>query len=198
MNLKNIFNVYKVIPIILIGILCSCENDINEVNALSTKEKKPVRSGKNVELIHSENAKIKIKVTAPLLEEFEGEQKYTEMSKGIAVNFYDSLQKITTTLTANYAINKVSENIMEAKNDVVVINEKGDKLNTEHLIWRQDSSKIYTHEFVKITTKDEIIMGEGLEANQDFSKYKILKVKGTIQLKDEEVKAHPSPPEGRE
>ena len=198
MNLKNIFNVYKVIPIILIGILCSCENDINEVNALSTKEKKPVRSGKNVELIHSENAKIKIKVTAPLLEEFEGEKKYTEMSKGIAVNFYDSLQKITTTLTANYAINKVSENIMEAKNDVVVINEKGDKLNTEHLIWRQDSSKIYTHEFVKITTKDEIIMGEGLEANQDFSKYKILKVKGTIQLKDEEVKAHPSPPEGRE
>jgi LPS export ABC transporter protein LptC len=182
------FNIIKVIPIIFIGILCSCENDINEVNALSTKEKKPVRSGENVELIYSENAKIKIKVTAPLLEEFEGEQKYTEMSKGIAVNFYDSLQKVTTTLTANYAINKVSENIMEAKNDVVVINERGDKLNTEHLIWRQDSSKIYTNEFVKITTKDEIIMGEGLEANQDFTKYKILKVKGTIQLKDEEVK----------
>ena len=188
MKLKSIFNVYKVIPIMLVGILCSCENDMNEVNALSSKEKKPIKTGKNVKLIYSEKANIKIQVTAPLLEEFEGEQNYTEMSKGIAVNFYDSLQKVTTTLTANYAINKISENIMEAKNDVVVINEKGDKLNTEHLIWQQDSSKIYTHEFVKITTKDEIIMGEGLESNQDFSKYKILKVKGTIQLKDEEVK----------
>lgn len=182
------FNIIKVIPIVLIGILCSCENDINKVNALSNKKNEPIKKGKNVELTYSENARIKVKVTAPLLEEYMGDKNYTEMRKSIEVNFFDSLQKVTTTLTANYAINKISENIMEAKNNVIVINEKGDKLNTEHLIWQQDSAKIYTDEFVKITTKDEIIMGEGLDANQDFSKYKIHKVKGIIQLKDEEVK----------
>jgi hypothetical protein len=32
---------------------------------------------------------------------------------------------------------------------------------------------------VKITTDDEIIFGEGLEANEDFSDYVIKKVKGT-------------------
>lgn len=182
------FNILKVIPVLLIGILCSCENDINEVNAISSKDNEPIKRGKNVELIYSEFAKVKIKVTAPLLEEFAGDKNYSEMSKGIEVNFYDSLQKVTTKLTANYAINKVSEKIMEAKNNVVVINEKGDKLNTEHLIWQQDSAKIYTNEFVKITTKDEIIMGEGLESNENFTKYKILKIKGTISLKDNEIK----------
>jgi len=187
MNKVNFLYMIKVIPIIFIGILCSCENDLKEVDALSLNNKEPIRRGKNVELIHSEKAKIKIRVTAPLMEEFDGEKPFTEMAKGIEVNFYDSLQKVTTKLTAKYAINKISENIMEAKNDVVVINEKGDKLNTEHLIWQQDSSRIFTHQFVKITTKEEIIMGEGLESNEDFTKYKILKIKGTIQLKDEEV-----------
>lgn len=187
MNNKISIHIIKVIPIILVGILCSCENNIEDVNALSNKKKEPIRRGKNVELIYSENAIIKVKVSAPLLEEYAGEQNYTEMNKGIVVNFYDSLQQVTTILTSNYAIHKASENKMEAKNDVVVINEKGDKLNTEHLIWLQDSAKIYTHEFVKITTKDEIIMGEGLESNEKFTKYKILKIKGTINLKDEEV-----------
>jgi len=54
------------------------------------------------------------------------------------------------------------------------------------LIWLQDSSKIYTDEFVKITTADEIIMGEGMEANQDFTKWKIHKIKGIINIKEED------------
>lgn len=119
------------------------------------------------------------------MEEYEGEESYMEMIKGIEVLFYDSLQKVTTTLTSNYAINRLDKNIMEAKNDVVVVNEKGERLNTEHLIWRQDSAKIYTNEFVKITTADEILMGEGLVANEDFTKYKILKIKGIINIKEE-------------
>lgn len=188
--IKIIFlNNVKLIPMIFIfGILYSCENDIEEVNALSAQKKEPIRRGINIELIHSEKALLKMRLSAPLMEEFVGEKSYTEMSKGIVVNLFDSLQNVSTKLTANYAIHKTSENIMEAKNDVVVINEKGDKLNTEHLIWQQDSSRIFTHEFVKITTKDEIIMGQGLESNENFTKYKILKIKGTIQLKDEEIK----------
>ena len=184
---KIFIHISKVIPIILIGILCSCENNMDEVNALSNKKKEPIRRGKNVELIYSEHANVKVRVNAPLHEEYAGEDNYTEMTKGIEVNFFDSLKNVTTTLTSNYAIHRASKNIMEAKNDVVVTNEKGDRLKTEHLIWFQDSAKIFTNEFVKITTKDEIIMGEGLESNEKFTKYKILKIKGTINLKDEEI-----------
>ena len=73
---------------------------------------------------------------------------------------------------------------MEAKRNVVVINEKGDRLNTEHLIWDAITKEIYTKEFVKITTKDETIWGDGLKANQDFSKYEILNIKGSIAVND--------------
>ena len=74
---------------------------------------------------------------------------------------------------------------MEAKDDVVVVNDKGEVLNTEHLIWLKDSAKIYTEEFVKFTTEDEIIMGDGMEANQDFTKWKIYNITGIINIKEE-------------
>lgn len=167
------------------GILCSCENDVTEIESLTNQKELPISKGKNIELIYSEKSNVKVKITAPLMEEFGEENKYFEMSKGIKVLFYDSLLTITSTLTANYAIHRVTKNIMEVKDDVVVINDKGEVLNTEHLIWLEDSSKIYTEKFVKITTKDEIIMGEGMEANQDFTKWKIHKIKGTINIKEE-------------
>jgi LPS export ABC transporter protein LptC len=176
----------KVIPVLFaFGILFSCENDIKEVESLTSTKKIPTSKGKNVELIYSEKANVKIKIIAPLMEEYEDEEKYIEMNEGVKVLFFDSLLNVSSTLTSNYAIQRVSKKIMEAKNDVVVVNDKGEKLNTEHLIWLEDSSKIYSDVFVKITTVDEIIMGEGMEANQDFTKWKIHKIKGTINIKEE-------------
>tara|TARA_B100000809_G_scaffold266419_1_gene329064 strand:- start:2744 stop:3334 length:591 start_codon:yes stop_codon:yes gene_type:complete len=185
---KTTLKYSKIIPVLFaFGILCSCENDVKEIESLSQKKNEPVSRGKNVELVYSEKSNVKINITAPLMEEYGLEEdKYMEMKEGIKVLFYDSLMNVSSTLTANYAINRVAEKIMEAKDNVVVVNDSGDVLHTEHLIWLQDSSKIYTDEFVKITTADEIIMGEGMEANQDFTKWKIHKIKGIINIKEED------------
>ena len=171
--------------LLVLGILYSCENDVKKAESLSENKKSPISKGRNVELLYSEKSDVKIKITAPLMEEYGVENKYIEMNEGIKVLFFDSILNITSTLTANYAIHRVSKKVMEAKDNVVVVNDKGEMLNTEHLLWYEDSSKIYTDEFVKITTKDEIIMGTGMEANQDFSKWKIHKIKGTINIKEE-------------
>ena len=80
--------------------------------------------------------------------------------------------------------NNLSENKVNSSEDVKVYNISGDLLETEHLIWNEKTEKIYTEEFVKITTKDEVIYGEGLESNQYFSQYTIKKIKGTITLKN--------------
>jgi LPS export ABC transporter protein LptC len=87
-------------------------------------------------------------------------------------------------LSAKYAIHYDAEHRWEAQNDVVVVNEKGEQLNTEKLIWDEQKEKLYSDQFVKITTPDEIIMGKGFEANQDFSRYKIFNVTGRITVKE--------------
>src|SRR5690606_41136095 len=66
--------------------------------------------------------------------------------------------------------------IYKATGDVEVNSyEKDQKLNTEELFWRRDKGEIYTDKFVRIETAEEILLGEGLTATQDFSSYKILK-----------------------
>ena len=95
--------------LIVFGILCSCENDVAEIESLTHRKNEPIIIGKNVELIYSEKSNVKIKITAPLMEEYdEGEDKYMEMTEGIKVLFYDSLLNVASTLTANYAIHRVS------------------------------------------------------------------------------------------
>jgi len=93
---------------------------------------------------------------------------------------------VNTSLTAKYAIRYEREQKMEARNDVVVVNIKGEKLNTEKLIWDGIRRKIYTDAFVKITTDDQILMGNGLESDETFSEYEIKNLTGTILLKNGE------------
>jgi LPS export ABC transporter protein LptC len=169
--------------------LSACENDIAVVNSITslTEKKLPAESGKNVEIIYSDSAQIKAKLSAPQMDRYLGKKPFMEMSKGMQIIFYNEKQEEKTKLTANYGIGFENGNgmeHMEAKGNVIVINEKGDRLNTEHLIWDAVTKKIFTKEFVKITTKEEVIWGDGLEANQDFSDYEIKNVKGQLSVKE--------------
>jgi LPS export ABC transporter protein LptC len=164
----------------------SCENDIEKVKLISGKLAIPAETGKDVEILYSDSAKLKARLLATELNRYIQKPPFIEMPKGIKLYFYDSNQKVNSTLTAQYAkvLQYPDNNIMEARRKVVVVNEKNEKLETEHLIWNQKDETIVSNAYVTITTKDEIIMGEGLESNQSFTKYKIKKMKGTINLKN--------------
>ncbi|MFA6923913.1 MAG: LPS export ABC transporter periplasmic protein LptC [Bacteroidales bacterium] len=176
---------YKtIILVIVLGLLFSCENDISTVNIITNKDKSPTETSRNVEIIYSEDADVLVKANAPLLKRYINDKTpYMEMPEGVKVLFYDSLKSVESSLKSNYAIYREKEKIMEARNNVEVINRKGEKLNTEHLIWNEQKEKIYSDVFVKITTNDEILFGEGLESDQYFDKWKIKKPKGTISVK---------------
>lgn len=183
---KNTINIFlkSVTALLLAVTLFACENDIEEVNAIALKEKFPVETADSIEVVYSDSGRVLMKITAPLMEHFVGDSSYIELSKGVHVIFFNDSLQPQTELTAEYAINKERESIMEAKRNVVVVNEKGDKLNTEHLIWDKNTRMIRTEEFVKITTEDEVIMGNGMEADEHFTKYKIKQIKGIISIKE--------------
>jgi LPS export ABC transporter protein LptC len=167
----------------------SCRNKLADINAIIITDTFPVSTTKNVESLYSDSAKIQTRLKAPLLKSYAGKNPYTEWPKGIDVIFYDSLMRIKTHITSKYAIKYDKKNIMEAKNDVVVINEKGERLNTEHLIWDAKRRKIYTNVFVKITTEDKVFFGDGLDADESFIKWTIRKPRGKFFIKDDELGA---------
>lgn len=171
---------------LLILLLSACENDIEKVKLVTDRKALPTESSKGLEILYSDSARVKVKIIAPEMNRLTLDQPTTELPKGLDVEFYDDNLNVISTLTAKYAIRHDAENIMEARNNVVVVNSKNEKLNTEHLVWNERSAKIYSDEFVKITTPDKIIFGNGFEANQDFTNYRIYKIKGTITINKDE------------
>ncbi|CAN5652721.1 hypothetical protein BH11BAC1_BH11BAC1_01570 [soil metagenome] len=163
-------------------IFTSCENDIEKVKLLSEHSVAPDESASVIRILYSDSAKVQVEILAKELNHYETENPYIEMPKGLTANFFDDSMHVKSKLTADYGIRYEREQKMEVRKNVVVVNEKGETLNTEHLIWDERTEKLKSDEFVKITTKGEIIMGTGFEANQDFSRYKIFNIKGTIPI----------------
>ncbi|MEP3365997.1 LPS export ABC transporter periplasmic protein LptC [Ekhidna sp.] len=117
-----------------------------------------------------------------------------EWPKGFYIEWYNSRGQVTSYFSANYVYFTKSENLYRAEGNVVVrSNVNQDELNTEELFWNQIEEKFYTDKFVTINSEDEVHTGEGMESNQDFTEYRILKPSGTFTLEDD-----PNRPPNRE
>ncbi|MDA7730473.1 LPS export ABC transporter periplasmic protein LptC [Salibacteraceae bacterium] len=166
----------------------SCSSENSELPDLNDEVPKPVEISINTTILYSDSAVLRLKIVTPELQRWTNlETPYVEFPKGLNLFFYDSLGNVESTLKADYAINYTEDKRVEVKHNVEVVNGKEEILNTEHLIWLQKEEKIYTKEFVKITTPDEIIYGDGLEANQQFTKYRIKNIKGTIAVDEDSL-----------
>lgn len=156
--------------------------------ALPKNELSPSQVGDSVTMLYTDSAKLKIMLKANRMLIFNKNVKepLTILPKGVFVTFFDEDEKVSATLRANYGIRYDYTKRMEAKYAVEVVNVKGEKLETEKLVWDERTKRIYTNAFVKITSGSQVIMGNGMESNQDFTQYEIKKVTGQIQLKNEE------------
>ena len=180
--MNNFFSV-SVFFVFLLLFFQNCNNSIQEVNLKTNGKEMPVSSIRKIEMTYSDSALLKARIKAPMMETYSGEKEYAEFPKGIEMTFYGPDGEIDSRLTAGYAISYNREEKMETKNNVVLKNNKGETLNTEHLIWDKKQNRIYSNVFTKITSPARIIYGEGFETKGDFSKYKILKIRGAVNLK---------------
>lgn len=169
---------------LLAAFFTSCTSESDKVKVLADRSNLPLETGKNILITYTDSGYNKAKVFAPYLERFSNEERNESvMKKGITAYFYNKENKVDSYLKSKYAIRYEREKKMIARNDVVMVNNKGDTLNTEELIWDETSQKIYSDKYIRITTKDEIIMGDGFESNTAFTKYKIYSIRGIISLK---------------
>lgn len=173
---------------ILLVILPGCRNDLDDVRSFIAEDTVPSMYAKNVSIAESENGNLKYRLTAPVLYRYESEKGATvKFPEGFKVVFFDSLNPdlIRTEITARYGINKEADKVMEAKSDVVVINHlKGEQLNTEHLVWNQNTKKVFSDVFVKITTPDKILYGDGMQSDERFNHWRIRKPRGEMYVNE--------------
>jgi LPS export ABC transporter protein LptC len=167
--------------------LVSCENDEKDVQAFQPEEEVPMEHQYGVSLTYSDSARKKMLLEADEAKNFPHlEEPRLEFPKGIEVSFFNKMEEEDSHLRADYAIRYPKKAIWEASGNVQVTNKEGERLDTEYLIWDERKEIIFSEEFVKITTGNQVIMGEGFEADQNFSSYEIHKVTGELYVEDDQ------------
>ena len=166
-------------------LLFSCQNTIDEVKEIGDFDEIPAKETFDVTYLRSQHGKVLNRLQAPVVQQFKN--KNTIMPQGFKLDFLDSNMATTAYLQAKYGEIISEDQVMIARDSVILVNFKKEELFTEELIWKQDSSKIYTDKYVKIKRNDVVIHGKGFESDEDFSRYVIKKITGQYYLSDESL-----------
>lgn len=163
------------------GLVWSCDDDSQSADAFKEYEG-PISETFNTEVLYSDSAQVRIKLQAQRQLQYEsGDQDFPE---GIYIEFFNEEGVKTTSIKADQGHYSKEENKYTATGNVVVKNlESGEKLETEVLHWERDKHSINTDRYVEIESEGGMFVGEGLEANEDFSSWEILEPTGDLLLK---------------
>jgi len=128
---------------------------------------------------YSDSGKKKMVILAPLQAEFtNGDQEY---QKGMEVQFFKTSDTVQSRLVADLVHYNKQQDLYTAVGHVVLEDlVKRERMSTSKLHWSRIEGRVFTNEFVEITTPKQILKGKGLTARQDFSSYTILKPEGQI------------------
>ena len=157
--------------------MLACENNVNEVQALSARIG-GIDVGKDVSIFISTDGKMTAKLMAPLMKKYLVDSgRMVEFPNTINVDFYKDSLHIESKLSADYANYKEEENKIFLKDNVIVFNVLGDTLWCKEMIWDQVTNKFTTDKEVIVKQQNPIakIYGKGFEANQDLSDIHIFK-----------------------
>jgi LPS export ABC transporter protein LptC len=168
--------------VLLAGLAVACQP--KEKEAPRVIYNGPLLETDNVVTLLSDSARLHVRLTARLEQRFENSDIL--YPKGVTVTFYDKMGKlIVNTLVAKWGKFDNAKQLYIMRGAVKVANvPQQQTLTTEELFYNRNQQKIYTDSamFVRVQTPTEVLTGYGLTANQDFSRYSILRPVGTFSI----------------
>jgi LPS export ABC transporter protein LptC len=154
--------------------MCSCENDMKQVQALRDKVT-GVEEATQIESLLSNNAQLKAKLTAPYMLRYQTDTPRVEFTRGLHVDFFNDSTQIESVLNAQYGKYTEGQNKIFLKNNVVVYNVKGDTLKTDELYWDQNLQLFFTDKPVTIIQlspiRQTLQSNKGMTSDQNFRKF---------------------------
>ena len=165
------------------GGLAGCRNDLKEVDKLSARRLPEEDHAQGVTIIYSTNGRVSSRLFATdFVRAEKARPSYTDARKGVRIEVYDSMLTVQTTVTAKYARWYEGQGNVLMRDSVRISNIKGERLETEELVWNEKTKKFFTEKPIHIVTPTQDLRGTGMEANQDFSEYKITTLQGSVNV----------------
>ena len=105
-----------------------------------------------------------------------------QVSEGFTLYIGGNRERHAATLQADRGTYNDQAGRLEAWDNVVLVNDKGERLETEHLVWSHDSDLVYTMRPVSIETTQGMLRGRGLRSDSHFERYEILNPTGSFEV----------------
>ncbi|RYZ46670.1 MAG: LPS export ABC transporter periplasmic protein LptC [Sphingobacteriales bacterium] len=174
--------------ILLLLLLASCKNKDEDIRNIIDKNALQEDRAEEVTIIYSEGGKVNFRLFAKELVRNEmARPPYADLRNGLKLESFNDSMEVESTLTARYARYYEKQQNVLLRDSIVVVTRKGERLSTEELVWNQKLQKFYTEKPVSIRTATQVIYGNGLEANQDFTWYEISQIRGSVRVKKDEM-----------
>lgn len=174
---------YRVVKSLVLVGLVACQSDPKKQEGVVVPYTGPQVVTQDMQVLFTDSARVTMRMTAKIQTILQNDDQ--EYQKGLFVTFFDENQKKESTIKADYAYFFKAKNEWKVTGNVEVLNiEKQQKLETQEMYWYPDKGDILVLEkdSVRITEPDQILWGNGLQAKDDFSTYKIKNVRGTKYL----------------
>jgi LPS export ABC transporter protein LptC len=181
-----------IIIVLVAAMLCcaalsACENNINEVRALSNKGLNSETSV-DIESYLSVGGKLKARLTSPLMLKSEKDTTKMTFPKTLHVIFYDDSTGLPSSFVfAKYGVYYQTLNKIELRDSVIATNIEGDTLRTNELWWDQNKQMIYGSQPALLvrTHPYDVTPGQGgFSGKQDFSQFVFNDVNHSISQLD--------------
>jgi len=167
-------------------ILTSCEEDLAKRDGKDSKNF-PSQIIKKANIIQRDSGFIVLKAKAPIIEKYELiDSPYTVARKGIEIEFFDKKKpKVPGKITAKFARIFEYKKFYEAKGDVKITTNEGQKFAMQSIFWDQKKNRIYTKDTVYVTMEDgsTLVGANGMTAKDDFSEYTFYNNSGNFSSK---------------
>jgi len=169
---------HRLLILSVIALLSACSNNIEEVDALLGEQNLNTEIATDVQILYSDSSYVKLMIESPRMIRYVArDENIDEFPEGLHVTFFDDKGREKSWMDANYAIRREDDGKIYAEEDVVVYNTRKDKLRTAEIVWDEAKELIYTERAVKIMqpSRGDTILGFGLVANQEFTKFELKK-----------------------
>ncbi len=174
---------FRLLTLVLVLGFFSCEKI--ETPGLPENFNVSVERAENVEILYSDSAQIKVKITGPtMLYHISSSEPMQEFPDGVLVTFYGEKGEKTSSLSAKHGLRYERAEKVVVCDSVVWKSVNDEMIETEELIWEENKQKVFTKKFARITRPSEIIFGYGFAADQNFKNARINAVTGRLKVED--------------
>lgn len=188
MPTKSLFHAFLTL-LCTLALATACQHEkVEKINAVEHRDSIAGLEATNITTVISDSGITRYRIYAEKWDVYdEAKPPYWEFTKGVLFEQFDEQLNIDATFQADYAKYLEESKLWEFKGKVRAINLKGEMFETELMYWNQQTEKIYSDRFVKVTLPTEVITGKGFVADQTMKQWYMTTSQAVFEVDEERM-----------